>query len=347
MLLRLPGRGLRRLLTLLALCGTGQGIAATQSTKPEGVTTAHGYAVFGKLKYGPDFKQFDYVNPDAPKGGSFTYGQPGSFDSVNQIALLGTFPPILMFLADSLMKQSRDEAASYYCLVCKSVRWPRDLAWVEFQINHDARFNDGQPVTVEDVIFSANLGKGLTLAAFSRVAQIVERVEKTGPDRVRFHFTMKNNPTLATVVGLMPIMPRHYWQNRDPFRPSLDFPVGLGPYKLMKVEPGRSITFHRDRNYWAANHPINRGRHNFDVLRNSYYRDATPLTEAFRVGLSDLRLDTSAADLRQEATLPARRKGDIRSVRLPYENGAIYNTVNINARRPFLSDRRALMLTVL
>lgn len=335
-----PGlvRALKLLPAIMALALFGPQASAVPHGG--GVRTAHGYAVFGTLKYGPDFRHFDYANPDAPKGGTYRYGQGGTFDSINQIALLGTFPPTLLYMADSLMKQSRDEAAAYYCLVCKSVSWPADRSWAEFELRDDVYFNDGHKVTVEDVIFSAELGKGLTLPAFDRVDQITERVEQTGPDRVRFHFTMKDNPTLLTVVALMPVMPAHYWRGRDPFKPTLQVPVALSPYRLVKVEPGRSIVFERDRQYWGRNHPINRGRHNFDVLRNDFYRDLTLQNEAFRVGLSDLRLDTSASDIRQEATLPAVLAGDIRRFRLKYENGAIYNTINFNARRKFLSDRR-------
>lgn len=331
-------RRMRWLAAVLALAALGPQAAALDGGG--GVSTSYGYAVFGSLKYGPGFQHFDYANPDAPKGGTYRYGQPGTFDSLNQIALLGTFPPPLLYMADSLMRQSRDEPASYYCLVCKRLSWPADKAWVEFELDPAAHFDDGHPVTADDLIFSANLGKGLSLPAFSRVAQVVSKMEKLGPHRVRFHFTMKHNPTLITVVALMPIMPEHYWRGRDPFKPSLAVPVGLGPYRIERAEPGRTLILRRDPKYWARNHPINRGRFNFDVVRNDYYRDNTMLNEAFRVGLSDLRLDTSASDIRQEASLPVVQDGNIRRIQLKYENGAIYNSINFNARRPFLADRR-------
>ncbi len=201
--------------------------------------TSYGYAVFGPLKYGPDFAHFDYVNPDAPKGGEYRYASQGvSFDSLNQIALLGTIPPALLFMTDTLMKQSRDEPASFYCLVCTTMTWPADLSWAEFELDPRARFDDGTPVTPEDVIYSANLGKGLSLPAFTRVVQTMAGIEKTGPHSVRIHFTMKHNPTLPTVIGLMPIMPRHYWEKRDPFKPSMAIPVGIGPYRLVKADAG-------------------------------------------------------------------------------------------------------------
>lgn len=342
----LPQR-LRTVALALALALLGPK-AAVVADAQSAVTTSYGYAVFGKLKYGPGFDHFDYVNPDAPKGGSYRYASQGvTFDSLNQIALLGTIPPALMYLTDTLMKQSRDEPASYYCLVCKTMTWPADLSWAEFELDPRARFDDGTPVTPEDVIYSANLGKGLSLPAFSRVVQTMASIEKTGPNRVRINFTMKNNATLPTVIGLMPIVPKHYWEKRDPFKPSMDIAVSIGAYKLVGATPGHSVTFRRDPNYWGIDHPINRGRNNFDVVRNDYYRDAQLLNEAFRVGLSDFRLDMNASDLRQEASLPAAVDGDIRRDRLRYDNGAVYNSITFNARRPFLSDvrvRKALWL---
>lgn len=335
---------LRWVLAVLALALLGPATSAQQG----GVTTSHGYAVFGELKYGPGFEHFDYVNPDAPKGGSYRYASQGvTFDSLNQIALLGGIPPALMFMTDTLLKQSRDEPASHYCLVCKTVAWPADLSWAEFELDPRARFEDGHPVTPEDIVFSANLGRGLSLPAFTRVAQTMASIEKTGPRKVRIHFTMKNNPTLPTVIGLMPIMPKHYWEQRDPFKPSMEIPVGLGPYRVAEAVAGHSVTFRRDPDYWAIDHPVNVGRHNFDVVRNDYYRDAQLLNESFRVGLADLRLDMNASDIRQEARLPAAVEGDIQRDRLPYDDGAVYNSLTLNARHPFLADvrvRKALWL---
>src|SRR5688572_1172381 len=133
-------------------------------------------------------------------------------------------------MTDTLMKQSRDEPASYYCLVCKTVSWPADLSWAEFELDPRARFDDGSPITPEDVIFTANLGHGLSLPFYTRVVQTMASIGKTGPRKVRITFTMKNNPTLPTVIGLMPIMSKRYWETRDPFKPSMEIPVGTGPY---------------------------------------------------------------------------------------------------------------------
>lgn len=333
-----------RWLVLAALALLGPATSAQR----DGVTTSYGYAVIGELKYGPGFGHFDYVNPNAPKGGTYRYASQGAtFDNVNQISLLGTISQTQAWLTDTLLRQSRDEPASFYCLICRTVTWPDDLSWAEFEIDPRARFDDGSPITPEDVIFTANLGHGLSLPFYTRVVQTMASIEKTGPRKVRITFTMKNNPTLPTVIGAMPIMSKRYWEKRDPFRPTMEIPVGTGPYRLVEATAGRSIIFRRDPNYWAADHPVNKGRYNFDVVRNDYYRDAQLLNESFRVGLSDLRLDMNASDLRQEATLPAVVEGDIRRARLRYENGTPFNSITLNARRPFLADirvRKALWL---
>jgi len=325
------------MLALFALALLGPATAAQQG----GVTTSYGYAVYGTLKYGPGFQHFDYVNPNAPKGGSYrTATQGATFDSLNQISLLGSIPVNAGLMSDTLMKQSRDEGASFYCLVCKTITWPADISWAEFEIDPRARFDDGTPITADDVIYSANLGKGLSLPWYTRLMQTMASIEKTGPNRVRINFKMKNNPTLPTVIALMPIMPKHYWEKRDPFKPSMEIPVNSGPYRIVSANAGHSVIWRRDPNYWAKDHPINVGRWNYDTIRNDYYRDAQMLNESFRAGLSDLRVNSNASDLRQEAGMDAFRDGDIRNERLRYENGAFFNSLTLNTRRPFQSDRR-------
>ncbi len=340
------GRQLRAWIALIALCALSSAGQAAPGAYP-GVTTSHGYAAFGQLKYQSGFDHFDYTNPAAPKGGEYRYGLQGTFDSLNPVALLGTFPPVLLFTADSLLEQSRDEPASFYCLICKQVRWPQDLAWVEFELDPRARFTDGSPITVEDVIYSFRLGEGLSVPAFSRLSQIIDRAERTGPSTVRFHFAMKDNPTLITVIGLMPVVSKADFERRDPHKPSLDRPVMASPYRVASADPGRNLVLERDPDYWAADHPVNRGRWNFDHLRQDYYRDASLLNEAFMAGLDDLRVETDAAKLKQLEGLPAFRSGDILNDSLEYENGAVYNSLTINARVPFLSDRRVRQALVL
>lgn len=337
----------RRLAAAAIVAATPLLLGGASATQPGDITTAHGYAVFGALKYGPGFTHLDYAKPDAPKGGEYRYGQSLSFDSLNIIPLLGTYPPTLQFLQDTLMEQSRDEAASYYCLLCESVSWPDDHSWIEFTLRRDVHFSDGAELTADDVIYSAELGKGLTMPSYNRVAQIVDRIERRGDHAVRFHFNQIDNPTLPTVIALMPIAPKHYWQTRDPFKPTLEIPVSLSPYRLVRADMGKALIFRRDPDYWGWHHPLRQGRFNFDTLRNDYYRDITLQNEAFKAGLNDFKLVTNAADTRNEQSLPALLAGDIRHEQLDYANGGVFQALDLNARRAFFADRRVRKAMVL
>ena len=306
-----------------------------------GVTTSHGYAVFGTLKYGPDFTHYDYVNPDAPKGGTYRYADTFSFDSLNNISLRSSAPMVQTLLQDSLMKQSTDETASFYCLVCETITYPADLSWAEFRLNPDARFQDGHPITAEDIIYTVELGRDpLTVPSISRVVETIDRIESDGPHHLRVHYKMKDNPTLPTVIALMPIMPRHYWEAHDVTRAARTPPVMAGPYRIGEFFTGRFIEFERDPDYWARNHPINRGRYNFDRLRIDIYRDQQLADEAFNAGIAHLRVEQDAQVMERVRKLPAAMAGDIVQDRLPYANGTIYNSLTFNTRRKFLSDRR-------
>jgi microcin C transport system substrate-binding protein len=320
---------------------------ATVDAAEDGVTTHYGYAVFGELKYGPDFDHFDYVDPDAPKGGIFRYAQTSTFDSLNIISLLTTPPPILTFMSDTLMEQSRDEPASFYCHVCRTISWPEDFAWVEFELRPEARFGDGHAMGVEDVLFTFEVSKGISTPLFHRVSQIVERVEQTGPHSVRLYFKVPNLPTNPAVVVQMPIMPKHFYGKLDLDKPLLEAPPANGPYEVARFDQGRFIELRRVENYWARDLPVSKGRYNFDVIRHDYYRDASLLNEAFAAGQIDLRLETNTANLRQQSRLPAFRSGDIVRTEIAYENGAVYNSVTINSRRPFLSNPRVREALVL
>jgi microcin C transport system substrate-binding protein len=256
------------------------------------------------------------------------------------VALLGTTPPRgLLPVFDTLLQQSRDEPASYYCLLCTTISWPDDLSWIEFDLDPKARWHDGQPVTADDVIFTYEAAKGLTTPLFSRVPQIVERVEKSGPHKVRFHFTMKNNPTLPIVIGMMPIQPRHKPVSSDLSQPTLNIPLGSGPYRVGRVSPGRFMVLDRVPDYWAADKALNVGRWNFDHVRQNYYRDASLENEAFFAGLNDLRLEVNAANIRQQKNFAAFQSGEIKREVLPYDNGTFYNNITFNVRRPILANR--------
>ena len=336
---------LRAVLALLALSGLTRADAADSAG---GITTSHGYAVFGELKYGPGFAHLDYVNPDAPKGGTYRYAAGSSYDSLNQFSLLGTSPFALFYVYDPLMQRSLDEPASYYGVLAKTITYPQDLAWVEFELRPEARWHDGRPITVEDVLFTLDaLGGELIDPRYKRITQVIARAEQTGPNRVRMHLVQPNNPVLPTVVAELRVLPKHYFAGRDLSRPSLEVPVTSGPYRIGKLAPGRYIELERDPDYWGADLPINKGRWNFDIVRHNFYRDMTMQAEAFTAGLVDLRFEGSSTRWAGEDRMPAFAAGEIIRDTLPYSQGVFFNSLSINSRRPFLSDRRVRKAIVL
>ena len=253
------------------------------------ITTSHALALTGAPKYAENFKHFDYANPDAPKGGDVKQGSIGTFDSLNQFIIRGVPAAGLELLYDTLTEQSLDEPITKYGLIAAKIELPQDRTWVIYHLNSKARFHDGKSVTAADVVFSFNvlIDKGDPL--WSKYWADVEKVEALDDLRVKFHLSKKPNPELALIIGDLTVLPKHYWQGRDFSKPGLEIPVGSGPYKIAAFKPGRSITYKRDNNYWAKDHPVNKGRHNFDTMTYDYYRDPTVSLHAFKAGEYDFR----------------------------------------------------------
>ncbi len=338
-LLRRAGALLRAIALILAL-GSVSGASGAISSSP-GATTSYGYAVFGGLKYGPGFTHLDYTNPAAPKGGTFRYPGGTTYDSLNQFSVIGTFPWLMLYAYDPLMERSLDEPASYYGVIAKTITYPKDLAWVEFELHPEARWHDGTPITVDDVLFSLEIYRGdLVNPRYGAAGRVVSKAYSTGPDRVRMELIQKNNPVLPSVVASMKVLPKHFYAKHDLNQPMLDVPVTSGPYKIGTVEPGRIFEMVRDENYWGADLPMRRGRFNFDRVRHYFFRDYSAQIAAFDAGLVDLRFEGSARRWDAEKSIPAYAAGDILRNNVAYSNGAFYSSMTINSRRPFLSDRR-------
>ena len=264
--------------------------SAFSENKELKTTTSHGISLYGGLKYGPDFKHFEYANPDAPKGGTYTAtGYGTTFDSFNSYIIPGT-PPFAASIYETLMVRSGDEPTSLYGLIAESITLPEDYSWAEFKIRDIARWQDGKPVTVEDIIFTYNIllkkGKPYIRNTYSHITN----VEKTGPLSVRFYFDTKGDKRRAyNIADLMPVLPKHYWEGREFDKPSLDIPLTSSAYKFTKVIPGRSFTQELDENYWGKDLPVNRGFDNFKIRRTEYYRDLSIAFEAFIAGKADLQ----------------------------------------------------------
>lgn len=309
------------------------------------VEPKHGVAMHGDVKYPPDFTHFEYVNPDAPKGGSMTYSAIGTFDSLHPFILRGQSAAGLGLLFETLTRRSNDEAFTEYGLLAESIEMPDDRSWVAFTLRPEARWHDGEPVTVDDVIWSLETlqtkGHPFYRAYYANVVGAREEGER----RVVFEFDGTINRELPLIVGQMPILPRHYWETRDFEATTLEPPLGSGPYRVARVDPGRSITYERIRDYWGAEIPVNRGRFNFDTIRHEYFRDSNVALEAFKAGQYDFRVENTARLWATAYTGPAIDAGLIRREEIADESGTGMQGYVFNTRRAIFADplvRRAL-----
>lgn len=255
---------------------------------------SHGIAMHGDLKYPADFSHFDYVNPDAPKGGSLKEASIGTFDSLNPFIVKGTVADGTGLLYDSLMTRALDEPFSQYGLLAERLRVADDRSWIEFDLHPQARFSDGRPVTAEDVVFTFALLREKGSPFFKSYYAGIEQVDALGSTTVRFEFGDSTNRELPLIVGEVPILPRHFWAERDFETPTLEHPLGSGPYLIERIDPGRTIVYRRNPDYWARELPVNRGRYNFDQRQYDYYRDSTVALEAFKAGQYDFRSEHAA-----------------------------------------------------
>jgi microcin C transport system substrate-binding protein len=306
------------------------------------VHTAHGLTLFGELKYGPEVTHFDYVNPDAPKGGTYRMGLSSTFDNLNPFIIAGTAPiltlPALVY--ETLMVRSADEPASVYGLVAESVTYPDDYSWAEFKLRDEARWHDGTPITPEDVIFSLETLKTKGSPQFRANYADIVNAEITGPRTVRFTFRGGDKRgTLYTAAQLV-LLPKHYWQDRDFTKPSIDPPLTSGPYRVGKVDPGRLIVYERVKDYWARDLPINKGRHNFDEIRHDYYRDITIEHEALLAGNVDLRWETLPVQWATGYNVDAVREGRLIKEMLPFSGTTMYAGYFFNLRKKKFQDAR-------
>lgn len=298
----------------------------------------HGLALHYDLKYPPDFTHFDYVNPDAPKGGELRLAGIGTFDSLNPFILRGTPPLGMGMVFETLTERSQDEPFSEYGLIAESMMIPEDHSWVAFTLREEARFHDGSPITVQDVIFTLELLQTKGHPFYRAYYANVVSAEEIGPRQVRFSFGGTMNRELPLIIGQMPVLSKAYWQDRDFDRTTLDIPMGSGPYRIARVEPGRSITYQRVEDYWAADLPVNRGRYNFDEMRYDYYRDVNVALEAFKAGQYDFRQENVARNWATGYDGPALRQGRIVMAEIPHELPTGMQGFAFNTRRPMFRD---------
>jgi microcin C transport system substrate-binding protein len=294
----------------------------------------------GEPRYPAGFAHADYVNPDAPKGGTLIEARIGSFDSVNRWIVLGNANERIGLTYDRLMQRAENEPYTLYPLVAETVTVPDDRSWIEFSIDPRARFSDGAPITVDDLIFSYRTllksGRPYYRDSYKRVAE----VRQTGARSVRFILAPGARREAVMALAQMPVLDAHWWEGRDFDHPSLDVPVASGPYRITAIDPGRSMTYRLRDDYWAKDLPINVGRYNFGEIREDYYRDDSVALEAFKAGAYNFRQEWDATKWMTGYDFPAAKDGRVVREDIPESVIDGMRALMFNLRRPIFADRR-------
>jgi peptide/nickel transport system substrate-binding protein len=316
---------------------------ATAAAEP-----VHALAMHGAPKHGPDFTHFPYVNPDAPRGGRLVLGQLGSFDSLNPFIIKGVAASKLRdYVYESLLARSGDEAFTLYGLIAESIELPPDRAYVVFHLRKEAKFADGKPITPEDVLFSHAVLKEKGYPYHRSHYGKVAKAEKVGERSVRFTFKTTGDREVPLLLGLMPILPSHKLDADTFERTTLEPPLGSGPYMVAHVDPGRSLVYRRNPDWWARNLPVARGRFNFDEIRIEYFRDESSMFEAFKAGAIDLRTEDDPVRWVDGYRFSAVTEGRVVKKELEVQVPSGMSALALNTRRAPFQDqhvRRAFIL---
>ena len=294
-----------RSIAFIALCF----VALTNIANSE---PRHGLSAFGELKYPKDFKYFDYVNPNAPKGGYLTtLGTEGrlTFDNLNMYILKGEPGQKLDLLFDTLMVRANDEPDAMYGLVAKSADLAEDKMSVTFTLREQARFADGTPITASDIAFTFRLLKDKGHPRIRISIADVKAAEIIDPSTIRFRFKGKNVRDLPLLVAALPVLSKAYYTKHDFSKTTLKPPLGSGPYKITDLKQGQYITYELRSDYWAKALPVNRGRYNFSVIKLLYFRDRTAELEALKTGVLDLREEFTSKSWATEYNFDAVKDG--------------------------------------
>ncbi len=303
-------------------------------------TISHGISLYGDLKYGPDFKHFDYVNPDAPKGGTLVQSTIVAFDTLNPFTLKGTPAAGLALIYDSLMVASADEPNAMYGLIARSIEVPNDRSFAIFHIDPRARFQDGSEITAEDVVFSYEILVEKGSPVYRQYFSQIEGAEVLDELTVKFTFKPGNNRETPMTVAGISIMPKKFWDGKDFSKTTFEIPVGSGAYRVDSIEAGRRITYKRDENYWAADFPVNRGQNNFNTIRYDTYLDPEVQRQAFLAGEYMIRSEHSSRDWNTAYNTPAVERGDIQKEFMPDHLPTGMQAYVMNIRNPLFADRR-------
>ena len=308
-------------------------------------------SLVGKSKYGENFKQYDYVNPNAPKGGTLNSVVSGSFDSFNPFIVRGSAAAGLNYqgglLYDTLMTKALDEGSTNHALIADAFKYPDDFSSATYRLDPRAKWHDGTPITVDDVIWSFNFLKANSPNYVRYFGNVTEAVAVSDRE-VEFRFDQKGNRELPLILGDLVVFPKHWWEGtdangkkRDMTQPSLEPPLGSGAYKIDSFKPGSEIVWSRVKDYWAADLPVNVGRNNFDRRRYVYIQDENAAWQAFtKGGFEDIQVENSSRRWSTEYDFPAVKAGDVIKRDFKNESGEPMQGFALNMRRPQFQDRR-------
>jgi microcin C transport system substrate-binding protein len=318
------------------------------------IEQSHGYAQFGDLKYPASFSHFDWVNPDAPKGGTLRLMASGTFDTLNPYTFKGSSPVSTpgffqygvtefnepLMAGTGQYDPSGDEPSSSYGLIAQSVEYSEDRSWVVFNLRPEAVFHDGVPITAYDVAFSYRLLIKQGHPQYRTNLQEVKRVDILDRKRIRFVFKHANNPLSILHLGELPVLPQHYWKNRDFTATTFEPPLGSGPYRITQVIPGQRLVFTHVKNWWGAKLPVNRGKYNFKRVEVEFYRDRNVAFEGFKAGEFDFYIEHQAKNWASGYQFPAVARGDIIRAEIPHQIPAQTQALMMNQRRPIFAQRK-------
>ena len=308
-----------RVAALATVAFIGLGAAAVRADSD---AWRHGFATYGALKYPADFSHFDYVNPAAPKGGKVTIGTSGTFNSLNPFIMKGVPAALVGLTYDTLLRPSGDEDFSSYGRLVESLKVAADRSGMRIKLRAEARWHDGKPITAADVVWTFETLTTQGAPIYRYYYKDVTKAEVVGPREVAFSFSPTGSLELPSIVGQLPVLPKHYWQGRDFAKTTLEPPLGSGPYRIGAFEPGRFIELERVADYWGRDIPVNKGRYNFGTLRAEYYRDGAVLLEAFKAGKIDYRRENSARRWATGYDFPAVDNGLVKVKAFPHSRPA-------------------------
>lgn len=304
------------------------------------IPPAHGIAMHGLPNYARDFTAFGYANPAAPKGGELRQAVAGTFDNVHRYTFRGTMALGLNGMHDTLLARAWDEPFSLYAQAAESIRVPPDRSFIEFTLDERARFHDGKSMTLADLLWTVDIlskqGAPGTRSAIKRVA----RIEETGARSARFTFQTGSDRESPLLLGLLPVLPKHFWENRSFGQTTLEAPLGSGPYRIAEIDAGRRIRYERVADYWGVDLPVQRGHHNFDRVQYDYFRDDTIALESFNAGEYNFRAEANVANWALRYDLDKVRRGEVVRERLEHGRPDAVRALIFNTRRAIFADIR-------